>query len=90
MRTAARAHGTSSSPTRGRPSSPAPASSGPAATLIALQALYDLICAQAHQRHLDGDTDPLGARKVKTLAGLGTADAPAADKIKVYVRVERR
>ena len=27
---------------------------------IALQALYDLICAQAHQRHLDGDTDHLG------------------------------
>ena len=37
---------------------------------VALQALYDLICAQAHQRRLDGDPDPLGARKVKALAGL--------------------
>ena len=54
---------------------------------VALQALYDLISAQAHQRHLDGDTDPLGARKAKALAGLGTAEAPAGDKIKLYVRV---
>jgi hypothetical protein len=54
---------------------------------IALQALYDLICGQAHQRHLDGDTDHLGARKVKALTGLGTADATPSDKIRVYIRV---
>jgi hypothetical protein len=54
---------------------------------IALQALYEQICAQAHQRHLDGDTDHLGARKVKALAGLGTVQATPGDKIKVYLHV---
>ena len=42
-------------------------------------------------RHLDGDTDHLGARKVKALTGLATGDltdaVPPPDKIKVYVRV---
>jgi hypothetical protein len=34
---------------------------------LALQQFYDLVCAIAHQLHLDGDTDPLGARKAKAL-----------------------
>jgi hypothetical protein len=55
---------------------------------IALQALYDQICAQAHQRHLDGDTDHLGARKARALTELGTGEATRGDKIKVYVRVQ--
>jgi hypothetical protein len=54
---------------------------------IALQALYDQICAQAHQRHLDGDTDHLGARKAKALTQLGATEVTSADKIKLYVRV---
>jgi len=32
-----------------------------------LQPFYDLVCAIAHQLFLDGDTDPLGARKAKAL-----------------------
>ena len=34
---------------------------------LALQAFYDLVCAIAHQLFLDGDTDPLGARKIKAI-----------------------
>ena len=34
---------------------------------LTLKAFYDLVCALAHQLFLDGDTDPLGARKIKAL-----------------------
>jgi len=34
---------------------------------LALQQFYDLVCAIAHQMFLDGDADPLGARKAKAL-----------------------
>ena len=37
-----------------------------------LQAFHDLVCAIAHQLFLDGDTDPLGVRKIKAI-GLITA-----------------
>ena len=33
-----------------------------------LQGFYDLLCAIAHQLWLDGDTDPLGVRKIKAIA----------------------
>ena len=39
---------------------------------LTLKAFYDLICALAHQLFLDGDTDPLGARKIKAI-GIITA-----------------
>ena len=39
---------------------------------LTLKAFYDLVCAIAHQLFLDGDTDPLGARKIKAL-GMITA-----------------
>ena len=72
-------------------------------TLI-LQWFYDLVCAIAHQLWLDGDTDPLGVRRVKAIAVitalatgqaaldlqsvLGTAATKASGKVKVYVRVD--
>jgi hypothetical protein len=34
---------------------------------LTLKGFHDLLCAIAHQLHLDGDTDPLGARKAKAL-----------------------
>ena len=34
---------------------------------LTLHAFYDLLCAIAHQLFLDGDTSPLGERKVKAL-----------------------
>jgi hypothetical protein len=55
---------------------------------VALQALYDLICDRAHQRHLDGDTDPLGVRKAEALAELGTTEATAGDRCRLYLWVE--
>jgi hypothetical protein len=72
-------------------------------TLI-LQAFYDLVCAIAHQLYLDGDTDPLGVRKIKAIAlitalatgqaaldlksVLGPAVTKASGKVKLYVRVD--
>ena len=69
-----------------------------------LQAFYDLVCAIAHQLWLDGDTDPLGVRKIKAIAlitALATGQAAldlsqcsaaagtkASGKVKVYVRVD--
>ena len=67
-----------------------------------LQRFFDLVCAIAHQLYLDGDTDPLGARKAKALGliavlatGQGTLDptpgkAPSkqSGKVKVYVHVD--
>ena len=60
---------------------------------LTLKAFYDLICALAHQLFLDGDTDPLGARKIKAIAiitALATGQPPTSSKprIKVYVRVD--
>ncbi len=37
-----------------------------------LQGFYDLLCAIAHQLWLDGDTDPLGVRKIKAIALITT------------------
>jgi hypothetical protein len=71
-------------------------------TLI-LQTFHDLLCAIAHQLWLDGDTDPLGVRKIKAIAlitalvtGQAALDAqsvlgPAATrlgKIRLHVRVD--
>ena len=39
---------------------------------LTLQAFYDLVCAIAHQLRLDGDTDPLGVRKIKAIALITT------------------
>ena len=82
------------------PTSPAPPTSARGDTLT-LKSFHDLVCAIAHQLHLDGDTDPLGVRKIKAI-GLITAaatgqtalDLPRArtaqqtGKIKLYVRVD--
>jgi hypothetical protein len=68
---------------------------------LTLHAFYDLLCAIAHQLFVDGDTSPLGERKVKALGvivavvtGQGTLDVtvPAAGKrtgkMKAYVHVD--
>ena len=55
---------------------------------VALQAIYDQVCTQAHQRHLDGDTDHLGARKAKALTGLTGDPAPVPAKMRLYVHVD--
>ena len=71
---------------------------------LTLRAFYDLVCAIAHQLWLDGDTDPLGVRKIKAIAlitalvtgqaaldlqsVLGTAATKASGKIKLYVLVD--
>ena len=39
---------------------------------LVLQGFYDLLCAIAHQLWLDGDTDPLGVRKIKAIALITT------------------
>ena len=43
---------------------------------LTLKAFYDLLCAIAHQLWLDGDTDPLGVRKIKAI-GLSPPSSPA-------------
>ena len=70
---------------------------------LTLQAFHDLVCAIAHQLFLDGDTDPLGVRKIKAIALItALATGPGrprsqsarhcstkqAGKVKVYVRVD--
>jgi hypothetical protein len=67
---------------------------------LTLQGFYELVCAIAHQLHLDGDTSPLGERKVKALgvivalvSGQGALDFTTAagkrsGKMKAYVHVE--
>ena len=56
---------------------------------LALKAFYDQVCAIAHQLLLDGDTDPLGARKIKAIGILtGQPQTPGNAKIKAYVRVD--
>ena len=61
---------------------------------LTLKAFHDLICAITHQLHLDGDTDPLGARKIRAIGmivALATGHSPKSSgtaKMKVYVRVD--
>ena len=64
---------------------------------LTLKAFYDLVCAIAHQLHLDGDPDPLGALKTKAIGvivALATGQpaldlhTQASSRVKVYVRVE--
>ena len=60
---------------------------------LTLKAFYDLVCALAHQLFLDGDTDPLGARKIKAIAiitalATGRPTTSSKPRIKVYVRVD--
>ena len=71
---------------------------------LTLKAFHDLLCAVSHQLWLDGDTDPLGARKIKAIAlitalatgqaaldaqtVLGHAARKQAGKIKLYLRVD--
>jgi len=60
---------------------------------LVLQDLYDLIRATAHQLRVDGDTDPLGVRKIKAI-GLLTSQPQSTgtgpSRIKVHVHVEQR
>jgi hypothetical protein len=65
------------------------------ADTLTLKAFYDLVCGIAHQLLLDGDTDPLGARKAKALgiivalaSGQTTFDFPRPGKVKAYVHVD--
>ena len=60
---------------------------------LTLKAFYDLVCALAHQLHVDGDPDPLGARKVKAIGMIvalatGQTTDDREPKVKVYVRVD--
>ncbi len=56
---------------------------------LVLKAFYDQICGIAHQLFLDGDTSPLGVRKVKALGILtGQPTTTGNAKVKVYARVE--
>ena len=58
---------------------------------LVLKAFYDQVCAVAHQLFLDGDTDPLGVRKIKALGILtGQPAASSKPKVKVYARVDAR
>jgi hypothetical protein len=56
---------------------------------LVLQQFYDQVCALAHQLFLDGDTSPLGVRKVKALGML--TDPPTvsgSSRVTVYARVD--
>jgi hypothetical protein len=56
---------------------------------LTLKAFYDQVCAVAHQLYLDGDQEPLGARKVKAIGILtGPPAAPGTSKVTAYVRVD--
>ena len=63
-----------------------------------LQAFYDLVCAIAAQLHLDGDTSPVGERKIKALGvivalatGQGTLDlADLADLADIATAAGKR
>jgi hypothetical protein len=71
---------------------------------LTLKTFHDLLCAIAHQRWLDGDTDPLGVRKIKAIALItalatsqaaldaqavfGNAARKQAGKIRLHVRVD--
>ena len=47
---------------------------------LVLKTFYDQVCAIAHQLFLDGDTDPLGARKIKAI-GILTGQPAASSKL---------
>src|SRR5688572_723826 len=56
---------------------------------LVLKAFYDHLCGIAHQLFLDGDTSPLGVRKVKAFGIItGQPTASGKPKVKAYVRVE--
>jgi hypothetical protein len=56
-----------------------------------LKELYDQVCGVAHQLLVDGDTSPLGVRKIKALGILvGHPAGPGKSQVKVYARVEAR
>jgi hypothetical protein len=58
---------------------------------LTLKAFYDQVCAIAHQLYVDGDTSPLGVRKIKALGILtGQPTASSQTRVKVYARVEAR
>ena len=58
---------------------------------LVLTEFYDHVCGIAHQLYLDGDTSPLGVRKVKALGILtGQPQTSSSAKVKAYVRVEAR
>ena len=56
---------------------------------LVLKEFYDQVCGIAHQLFLDGDTSPLGVRKIKAIGILtGQPQTPGQPKIKAYVRVD--
>jgi hypothetical protein len=61
---------------------------------LVLAELTDLVCEVAHQLWVDGDTSPLGVRKIKALrlivraAKSGTADLSTTEKVRMYVHVD--
>ena len=56
-----------------------------------LKTFYEMVCGIAHQLYLDGDTSPLGVRKVKAIGILtGQPATSGKPKVKAYVRVEAR
>src|SRR6478752_4173572 len=56
---------------------------------LLLKAFYDQICGIAHQLYLDGDTSPVGVRKVKALGILtGQPTTTGNATVKIYTRVE--
>jgi hypothetical protein len=60
---------------------------------LVLAELTDLVNEIAHQLWLDGDTSPLGVRKVKALrlvvrAAKGSGEASASEKVRIYVHVD--
>ncbi len=56
---------------------------------LVLKELYDHVCGIAHQLYLDGDTSPLGVRKIKALGILTSQPTTTGNAtVKVYARVE--
>ena len=56
---------------------------------LTLKAFYDQVCGIAHQLFLDGDTSPLGVRKIKAIGILtGQPAATSKPQVKVYARVD--
>ena len=56
---------------------------------LTLKTFYDRLCTVAHQLFLDGDTDPLGVRKLKALRIIiGQPQTASNAKVKLYARVE--
>ncbi|HET9995928.1 MAG TPA: HNH endonuclease signature motif containing protein [Nocardioides sp.] len=56
---------------------------------LVLKAFHDQVCGIAHQLLLDGDTSPLGVRKIKALGILtGQPTGTSNPQVKVYARVD--